>query len=161
MAGTLIRETAGAADEVAVGIGNKAVPNVDANQALLLHGLDLYRLRVGTQSRPILLDGHFSLLNGAGQIVAIPLSVFVAIAPVAIVLVEASADTVRWRLLERDKEAPPLEAISALADCERGRAAEVSAALGIPLWTVSAETPAEQAAASAAGHLRSLFGGEA
>ena len=76
-AGGLIRENAGNAT-VTVGAGNKAVPNVDANQLLLLRGLELYRARV--DDKPILLDGHFSLLDANGEVVAIPLAVYESLA---------------------------------------------------------------------------------
>ena len=90
-AGGLIRETASAAHTVTIGVGNKAVPDVDANQALLFAAL-LYRARIG--SGPILLYGHFSLLDPGGTVIGIPLAVYEAIAPVAVLLVEAAAETV-------------------------------------------------------------------
>src|SRR2546425_12769037 len=63
---TAPRETASAAHTVTVGVGDKAVPDVDANQTLLLRGLDLYRARIGVG--PILLDGHFSLQIGRAHV---------------------------------------------------------------------------------------------
>jgi adenylate kinase len=89
-AGWLIRETAGS-ETVTVGIDNKAVPDVNANQALLLQGLTMYRRRV---SGPIVLDGHFSLLEPSGSVVAIPLAIYLALAPIAVVLVEADSQVV-------------------------------------------------------------------
>jgi adenylate kinase len=112
-AGGLIREIASAGHTVTVGVGNKAVPDVDANQALLLRGLDLYRARIG--SGPILLDGHFSLLDPGGAVVGIPMAVYEAIGPVAVLLVEAPAETVHSRLLQRDGAAAPLETVTLLA----------------------------------------------
>jgi len=85
-AGTLIRETAGS-QTVTVGLGNKLVPDLNANQALLLQGLRAYRRRF---NGPIVLDGHFSLLEQDGAVVAVPLAIYRAIAPVAVVLVQAS-----------------------------------------------------------------------
>jgi adenylate kinase len=160
-AGTLIRESACAAERVTVGIGNKTVPNVAANQALLLHGLALYRSRVAAHPVPVLLDGHFALLDEAGDVVSIPQQVFVEIAPIAVLLVEATARIVRDRLLQRDTEAPSIARISELAERERASAADVCLDLRIPLWTVSGDVPTEQAASTAAEHLRPLFDGEA
>jgi adenylate kinase len=160
-AGALIRESAGAGATMTIGAGKKAVPNVDANQALLLQGLELFRTRLGTSASLVLLDGHFSLIDGAGQVVAIPLEVFSAIAPIAVILVEASGLTVRERLIARDAEAPPLDTIAALATRERQRATEVCTALRIPFWALSGDVPSEQAARIAVNHLRSLLGGDA
>ena len=85
-AGDLIRANAKATTEVTVGV--KAVPNVDANQLLLLRGLAVYQAR---NSGPLLLDGHFVLLTPDGAIAEIPVTVYEAIAPVAVLLVEADA----------------------------------------------------------------------
>jgi adenylate kinase len=156
-AGALIRETASRSETVTVGIGNKAVPNVDGNQTLLLKGLDAYRARVG--EGPILLDGHFSLLDQSGAVVAIPMPVFVTISPVAVVLVEADHSVVHARLVQRDAAAPPVMTISLLADRERAWAAQVCATLKIAMWTVSGDASPEDTARGAAAHLRQLLAG--
>lgn len=158
-AGGLIRETAGAGHTVTTGVGDKAVPDVNANQALLLRGLDLYRARIG--SGPILLDGHFSLLDPSGAVVGIPMAVYEAIGPVAVLLVEAAAETVHSRLVQRDGAAAPLETVTVLASRERECAGAVCTALKIPMWTVAGDTMAEQAAETAAAHLRPLLVGAA
>jgi adenylate kinase len=155
-AGGLIRENAAADHVVTVGIGDKAVPNVDANQAALLRGLDLYRQRVGPGR--IVLDGHFSLLDATGAIVDVPTAVYEAIAPVAVALVEAANAVVHARRVERDGAAPSEAIIGLHAARERTRAADVAATLGIPLWSVSGETDAMSAAVETVQRLTSLFG---
>ena len=107
-AGDLIRVNANATTEVTVGV--KAVPDVDANQLRLLSRLAVYRAR---NTGPLLLDGHSALLKPDGAIAEIPVTVYEAIAPVAVLLVEADADTIHSRLLERDKlrrRSPPFRA---------------------------------------------------
>jgi adenylate kinase len=158
-AGGLIRETASAAHTVTVGASDKEVPDVDANQALLLRGLDLYRARIGVGS--ILLDGHFSLLDPSGAVVGIPMAVYEAIAPVAVLLVEADPQTVHDRLMRRDGAAAPLETVSVLASRERECAEAVCAALRIPMRTLAGDSMAEQTAEAAAFHLRPLLDGPA
>lgn len=158
-AGGLIRETASAAHTVTVGLGDKAVPDVDANQTLLLRGLDLYRGRIGVG--PILLDGHFSLLDPTGAVVGIPMAVYEAISPVAVLLVEADTQTVHDRLMRRDGAAVPLETVSLLASRERECAEAVCATLRIPMWTMAGDTMAEQAAEAAASQLRPFLDGTA
>jgi adenylate kinase len=129
-AGAMIRENAQAGTVVTTGRANKAVPDVDANQELLLRGLALYRARV---AGPILLDGHFSLLRPTGEVVPIPLTVFRSIAPSAVLLVQADKAVVRRRLVERDGSAPPLETIALLAEREEASARTVCRDLRIPL----------------------------
>jgi adenylate kinase len=153
-AGGLIRENVGNAT-VTVGTGNKAVPNADANQVLLLRGLELYRARV--DSKPILLDGHFSLLNAKGEVVAIPVAVYESLAPVAVVLIEADVETVRKRRVERDGDAPPLKTISLLSARERESADAVCEALGIRIIKARGDGDAEQAAGRAASALREVL----
>src|SRR4051812_47409857 len=81
-AGGLIRATASAAHTVTVGVRDKEIAVVEANPALLLRGLNLFRARIGVG--PILLDGHFSLLDPSGAVVGIPMGVYEAISPVAV-----------------------------------------------------------------------------
>jgi adenylate kinase len=153
----LIRETASTSDTVTVGIGGKAVPDVDANQLLLLRGLELLKARIG--SGPVLLDGHFVLLDATGEVAEIPLAVYEAIAPVAVLLVEADAKTIHARLLERDGEAPSVATLANLIVRERAHANEVCARLGLPLWDVAGDVASGSASAIAASRLQSLLGG--
>lgn len=157
-AGGLIRENAGDTT-VTVGAGNKAVPNIDANQLLLLRGLELYRARA--DDKPILLDGHFSLLNANGKVVAIPLAVYESLAPLAVVFVEADVATVRKRRVERDGDAPPLDTISLLSARERENANTVCEALGIRIISVRGDGDAEPAARQVASALREILEGAA
>lgn len=154
-AGALIRETAGS-ETVTVGVGDKAVPDVDTNQALLLRGLDVYRRRV---AGPIVLDGHFSLLSPSGDVVAIPPAVYLAIAPTAIILVEADSQVVRDRLAERDGAAPPLTTVLLLAERERAAAEAACAALDVPMLVVRGDGMPDEAAQTAASRLRPLLSG--
>ncbi len=155
-AGALIRAAASPSDVVTVGPGNKAVPDVDANQERLLRGLAAHRA-MGREAlrrkRGLLLDGHFCLLNPGGHVVEIPYTFFQAINPVAVLLVESDLGTVIRRLLERDGSAPSVESLAALAECERTHATAVCAQLGIPLCHATGNTNPDVAAQLAALHL--------
>jgi len=154
-AGMLIRETA---SSKASGGWSKAVSDVNANQELLLRGLALHRRQA---SGPIVLDGHFSLMDPTGIVVAIPMDVYTAIAPIAIVLIEADTAVVHSRLLRRDGAAPPLATIESLSDRERTHARAVSRALDIPMFAVRGDIPAEEASNTAASQLLPLLCGAA
>ena len=156
-AGTLIRECA-SSETITAGVGNKAVPDVNANQQLLLRGLALHRRR---ESGPIVLDGHFSLMDPTGIAVAIPTDVYKTIAPIAIVLIEADSGVVHSRLLQRDGAAPPLAVIESLSDCERTNARAVSRALKIPMLELRGDILAEEASNTAASQLLPLLCGGA
>jgi len=158
-AGGLIRETANPGDTVTVGTGNKAVPDVDGNQLLLLRGLDLHRARIG--STTILLDGHFALLDPSGAVIEVPFAIFEAIRPIAVVLVEVGDDVVHKRLVTRDGAAPSATTISLLAESERSAAVAVSARLGIPIWTVRGDAESGVTAHTIVEHLRRILAGAA
>ena len=157
-AGTLIRETASSDHVVTVGVGNKAVPDVDGNQELLLRGLASFRARIGP-NQPLILDGHFCLLDPSGNVAEISLDVFAAMEPTAVLLVTAEPEAVRARLMRRDAESPPLDVIAQLSNREEARAVEVSTALAIPMWSLRGDIEPEVAARSAVGHLRSCLTG--
>lgn len=154
-AGGLIRENASASDIVTVGPGNKAVPDVDANQALLLSSLALYRARVAGS---ILLDGHFSLLDASGSVSEVPSAVFDTISPVAVLLVESDTTVVHARLLGRDGAAPPIGTLGLLARRERACAQAVCDRLSIPLISAMGDGAVDGEAIVAAKALRRLMG---
>jgi adenylate kinase len=137
----------------------KVVANVDANQTALIRGLNSYRERSG--SGPILLDGHFSLLNTAGTVTEIPVAVFEAIAPTAVLLVEARDHVISGRLMDRDGVSMPMSTISHLAERERACAEIVCTCLGIPMWVIRGDSDTQEAATSAASHLRAVIAGAA
>ena len=157
-AGALIREASAPGYVVTVGAQDKAVPNVDENQAVLLRGLRAYRDRTPRDGRLLLLDGHFTLLDAQGQVVEVSSDVFKAIAPVAVLLVEANARMVHERLAARATDAPSLEIIERLAERERRRATATSEGLGVPLWTLAGDGIPEQAAHGVVSRLRGLKG---
>ncbi len=154
-AGALIRETANS-ETISSGVGNKAVPDVNANQALLMRGLAQYRCHA---SGPIILDGHFSLMEPSGALAVIPIAVYLAIAPVAVVLIESDSGVVHSRLVQRDGAAPPLESISAFSERERAHAQAVCSALNVPMFVVRGDVPANEAFYAAVSELSPLLRG--
>lgn len=157
-AGQLIRETAGAKHSVTTAPGNKAVPNVNANQKLLLQGLDLCKARVGRG--PIILDGHFSLLTSDESVSVIPLSVFRAIAPVGVLLVESESVKIHTRLVSRDPDhVPSLAVLAVLSRRERLQAETVCADLGIPMEVVRGDGASADCAEAVIPRLQRLLEG--
>lgn len=160
-AGGLIREAAATGHVVTVGAQDKAVPDVDANQATLLRGLSAYQARTADDARPLLLDGHFTLMNPEGEIVEVPATVFTAIGPMAVVIVETDPAVVHRRLAERAPEAPSAELIARLADRERERANAMSKAQKVPIFTLTGDGSLEQERQAVVDSLRRLVGGAA
>lgn len=157
-AGQLIRETAGSNYSVTTAPGNKTVSNVDANQELLLQGLDLCKARVGRGT--IILDGHFSLLSSDESVSVIPLSVFRAIAPVGVLLVESENAKIHARLVSRDPDhAPSVAVLAMLSLRERLQAETVCADLRIWLEVVRGDGVSVDSAESVVPRLERLLEG--
>lgn len=128
-AGQIIRQ----ADEQALSNNSKAVNDIDHTQNLLVEGVD--RIRSGNRS--LLLDGHFALINGSGDVEPIALEVFEALALERIILVHDSPKKIRSRLIARDKGAPPVSKIVELQLEEVYTAEAVAKAFAIPLIRVA------------------------
>tara|TARA_R110002096_G_scaffold250270_2_gene442719 strand:- start:49 stop:873 length:825 start_codon:yes stop_codon:yes gene_type:complete len=128
-AGQIIRE----ADEKALSEDTKAVRDIAHTQKLLVAGVN--RLRNG--GRKLLLDGHFALLNGSGDVEPVALEVFEALALDRIILVHDSSKEIRNRLISRDKTAPSVSKIVELQSVEVETAEAVAETLAIPLVRVA------------------------
>jgi adenylate kinase len=135
---------------IATELGLTALPTDDASEVLryqdaLVRG---YARRSREVSLPIVMDGHFTLTAGT-TLVAVPLHVFSALAPRALVVLAAPADEIRQRMVARDGAAPPMAALEAWIAAEQDAARATSDALGISLhlW------PAEPATARALARL--------
>lgn len=121
--------------------GEKTISDLPGNQTRLL--LALADLRRSEQA--ILLDGHFCLLAADARIARIPLEVFAAIKPDAILLVEAPVGLVRTRLAQRDGRSYDLALLVDLARQEREQAELVSTSLRVPLRSIACDAPIEEA----------------
>lgn len=95
-----------------------------------------YKQRSRGHALPILMDGHFTLHTRSGAI-AVPESVFRALAPHALVLLHAPPDEIRSRRLHRDGAAPSLEELAAAASAEAAAARAIAGALRLPLHELS------------------------
>ena len=108
---------------------DKNVVNVRQNQDLLVTALNDY-----LQREPLdLLDGHFCLLKGNGQIEKISGTVFEQISPLAVVILRDDPDAVRKRLESRDSSQYASVLLQDLQHCEVQHATAVCRDYGFPL----------------------------
>lgn len=110
----------------------KRVRDLLASQARIARHLETLPLT----GDPIVLDGHYALLNGVGDIVRVPVDTFAAIRPASMILLEAPPSAVQSRIGARDKVTIPLPLLASLMTAERENARLVSGILGVPLLTV-------------------------
>jgi adenylate kinase len=156
-ASALIRSSAAEGHAVTVSDRDKGVPDVDANQALLLRGLRTYRSRLVRSDQPLVLDGHFCLLGATNAAADVPVEIFAAIAPVALVLVGVDPKIAVERLTARDGSAPSLATMAGLAERERRHAETVADWLAVPLLLVDGDSIAAPSLEIAAGRLAALL----
>lgn len=114
----------------------KLVSNMDANQDLLLRGIEEHRS--SSSSSSILLDGHFALRVGDGSIQRLPASVFAALQLDGITCFFDDPAAIAERLRERDQQDVSEEDVAALQQEELMHAQEVAKALALSLEVLPA-----------------------
>jgi adenylate kinase len=127
-AGEIIRER----DAAALSSSTKSVGDINRTQRLLVEGVD--QIRRG--GRNLLLDGHFALINGLGEVEAIARNVFQALALDGIILVHDSPLEIYNRLVARDANPLTLAELTELQSVEVATAETIAKALALPLIMV-------------------------
>ena len=116
-------------------VSTPGIADVEMNQRALVAGLKRLRCSPGT----VMLDGHFSLKTQNNGIQPIPLSVFDAMLPDELFLVETSSSSISIRLASRDGVVIPETAIIEHQEQERRFAGLVSKHLGRPLIVLNGD----------------------
>lgn len=114
----------------------KLVANVDANQDLLLRGIEVFR--ASSSGGSILLDGHFALRVADGSIQRLPTSVFAALQLDGITCYIDEPAAIAERLRERDHQEVREDDVVALQQEELMHAREVAKALNLRLEVLPA-----------------------
>lgn len=110
----------------------KLVDDIPDNQTALIEQLELEKIT----RRHLLLDGHFCLLNGEGEVEPIRIEVFEAMSPSALVLVKCDPKVVADRLTNRDKKEWCPEMLQQFQEAEEKHAKLVAKVLQAPLTIV-------------------------
>ena len=134
MASALIKAEA----RSAIAVGSKVVVDPIGNQELLLRGI---RNRIRLDQGRALLDGHFTLLNVDGEIVAVDIDVFIRLGLERIIVIRGDAAAICSRLRERDGQDWSIVKISAHQDAEIKQAHEIATKLRIPILLIDAFDP--------------------
>lgn len=108
---------------------DKLIPDIDANQRHLLAAVE--ELRAGNNQ--FLLDGHFCLLNGEGQVTRIGMDTFTTLRPDAIILLTEKPEIIAERRKRRDGITYDIEQIQNFQNEEVSYAKEVAALLEVKL----------------------------
>lgn len=108
---------------------SKLIPDIDENQQYLLEAVAELR----SSGQEFIIDGHFCLLNGEGNITRIGINTFTTLNPDAIILLTEEPEVIAGRRKARDGVDHPVEEIRDFQDEESSYATEVSKLLGVPL----------------------------
>lgn len=119
----------------AIAVGSKVVVDPLGNQELLIRGV---RNCMSPDQGRALLDGHFTLLNSDGKIVAIDIDVFVRLGLERIIVIRDEAAAICNRLRERDGQAWSISTINLHQDAEISQAHAVATKLRIPVLLIDA-----------------------
>lgn len=106
----------------------KRVENVDENQIALTQEVK----KITSNGTKLILDGHAVLLDGSGNFIKISPAVFSDLGIKAIILIEASMETISNRLNDRDST-KNIADIERFTFVEREQVQFVAQELGIPL----------------------------
>lgn len=112
---------------------DKRVDHVEENQSILLNALDKAKAKNGR----LLLDGHYSLINGQGEIKLIDVEVFRAMRPNHLILIKGKPDEIARRLQARDKKLWTESFLSKFQEAEEAHARHVAKDIGVPLRIIS------------------------
>lgn len=115
---------------------DKLVADVDDNQLALINAVN--RCRESTHT--MLLDGHFVLRSGAGELIRLDTDVFSNLRLSAVILLCDDAKVIAARLVCRDGVSTSSESVAELAAEEEVHARAVCCSLDIPLIVVNSPT---------------------
>ena len=108
---------------------NKCIEGLESNQDILILAIDRY---LDTEQY-YLLDGHFCLLDRHGEVNDVAISTFIAMSPIAIVLLYDDPAKICARIKNRDNEMCDVQFISKYQDREIALAQKVADALKVPI----------------------------
>lgn len=118
----------------AIASAGKLVADVDGNQRLLIRGF--HRMRQKAGATPILLDGHFAMRDGLGEIQSVSVDVFRSLGIDRVVCLVDEPSAIAARIRQRDGMAPADREIADLQDAESRHARLVATALDVPFTLV-------------------------
>lgn len=130
-ASSLIRE----ARHDAIAAADKRASDVPGNQELLLKQ---FAERASTANGVVLLDGHYTILNGQGETVRLEASLFAALGVSTFLCVRGDAQAIAGRLADRDGHGPTAKEVAVHQQIELDQAARVARQQGAKLQVIEA-----------------------
>lgn len=120
--------------QTAIAKDSKAVVSPNGNQKLLLRSV--HALTAANQ--PMLLDGHFTLLDSGGNIVPIDVEIFDQLGLKGVVLIQDQPESICDRLRERDGHEWSVHKVSLQQEAEISHAQVVATMIQVPMLRIEA-----------------------
>lgn len=111
----------------------KLVDHIEENQLVLLEAIN----KAKATNWRLLIDGHFTLINGQGEVEPIDVEVFRAMRPNQLILIKGKCDQIAQRLQSRDKKSWTKSFLTKFQKAEEAHARYVAKSLGVPLRIIS------------------------
>ena len=118
---------------------NARVENIDRNQEFLINAIHEYL----DTSKIYLMDGHFCLLNQDSIITKIPEPTFIAISPMAIILLHDDPRNIHSHLKEKNREIYDLDLLVSFQEQESDYSRFVATKLNVPYLKANPSTERE------------------
>jgi len=112
---------------------NKLVENIGNMQERLLSGL----FKAIEKDKLFLLDGHFCLFNGIGEISKVPETTFESIAPKLIAVINEDVHLIKERLEKRDNKPYDFYTLKKMQDTEIAYSKEIAEKLGVKHFEIN------------------------
>jgi adenylate kinase len=110
---------------------NKHIKDISGNQDILISALDEFL----EPNENCILDGHFCLLNSAGEITKIPLSTYIEMKPKAIICLFDDVNVIYERLVGRDRHGHDIEMLEKFQSDEIEYSRQVADHLDVPYFS--------------------------
>lgn len=118
----------------AISAESKLVGDIPGNQELLLRGIR----RLAVKDSPLILDGHFTLLNSMGSIERVDTEVFKQLGISIFVVLEDNPESILHRIQERDQKVTSKISISEQQEAEIEHGMGVASFLHVPFKKIRA-----------------------
>lgn len=107
---------------------NKRIKGIEENQDSLIVAVD----KCIECETVCLLDGHFCLLDSDGKVIDIPMSTFLSLSPIAIIVLNDEPNNIYSRIKDRDGEKTGIDDLAIFQENEIKYSKSVSEALEVP-----------------------------
>ena len=110
---------------------SKKVKNISGNQDILIHAINEHL----NDDETYLIDGHYCLINDAGEISKVPEQTYRRMSPVALIVLHDEPHNIHERLNNRDNKNYELDFIRKFQDEELSYSKQMADGINVPYYS--------------------------